>query len=279
MALKTFFVTGANKGIGLEICKVLAKDSQYSLIMGSRNLERGKTALAEIQKINKSAKLVQIDLDDSETIKKAKELIAKEHGNLDVLINNAGMAYKGASKAPFSEQAEVTIKANYTGTMNVMDAFLPIIPDGGRVVTVSSMAHRFAAKGTSDAKKKELNKKDMALKDVDAQMAAFVKAAKADSHQKEGWANSAYGTSKLGLTIATTILARMYPKKYFFSVCPGWCKSDMAGHERPTSTATQGAERILYCVGLSPADKDFESGQHYENKAKYARGAGENFCC
>merc|ERR1719192_1535420 len=108
-------VTGANKGIGLEICKALAASkTNYSIIMGSRNLERGKDALETIQKLNKDTRLIQIDLDDSKSMESAKEWIQKENGGkLDILVNNAGMAYKGASKAPFSEQAEVTIKANY----------------------------------------------------------------------------------------------------------------------------------------------------------------------
>merc|ERR1712173_319414 len=112
--------------------------------MTARDVKRGSEALATVKKLcpTASVELLQLDLDDLNTIQKCKAAVKKKYQTLDILVNNAGMAYKGASTAPFSEQAEVTIKANYTGTMNVISTFLDIIPENGRVVTVSSMAHR-----------------------------------------------------------------------------------------------------------------------------------------
>ncbi|KFM77919.1 Carbonyl reductase [NADPH] 1, partial [Stegodyphus mimosarum] len=61
-----------------------------------------------------------------------------QYGGLDVLVNNAAITYKMADTAPFSEQAENTIKINFFATLNVCHHLFPLLRPHARVVNVSS---------------------------------------------------------------------------------------------------------------------------------------------
>lgn len=81
-------------------------------------------------------------------------------------------------------------------------------------------------------------------------------------HREQGWPNTAYGVSKVGVAAMTRIQARdiskIAPESSGVLVnccCPGWCKSDMAGWDRPTKTATEGADTPL-CLALLPKGSD-----------------------
>ena len=149
-------------------------------------------------------KFHQLDIDSPTSIEALRKYIADTHGGLDVLVNNAAIAYKGSSTAPFKEQAEVTIRVNFTGTLNVTRALIPLMKPHGRIVNVSSFA------GTLRIVSEELQKKfsDPALTEgqLVELMEQFVQDVAASDHKKKGWANNAYGTSKLGLTALTKVL-------------------------------------------------------------------------
>jgi len=80
-------ITGANQGIGLQIAKDLAAKGIVVLV-GSRNLENGKKAAAEI---GPAAHAVQLDVTDQNSIAAAAQRIEAEFGHLDILVNNAGI--------------------------------------------------------------------------------------------------------------------------------------------------------------------------------------------
>ena len=85
-------VTGANKGIGLQIAKDLAAHG-LTVLVGSRNLENGETAA---QGIEGDAHAIQLDVTDQASIAAAAERIRNELGRLDVLVNNAGISHAPA---------------------------------------------------------------------------------------------------------------------------------------------------------------------------------------
>lgn len=88
-------ITGANTGIGYETVKILLQSERaYHIILGSRSLEKGESALAELQKevpsTASSLEVIQVDVADDDSIIGAFNSIKEKHGLLNVLINNAG---------------------------------------------------------------------------------------------------------------------------------------------------------------------------------------------
>jgi NAD(P)-dependent dehydrogenase (short-subunit alcohol dehydrogenase family) len=143
-------VTGANQGIGLQIAKDLAAHG-FTVLVGSRNLERGEAAA---RTINGDARALQLDVTDQASIAAAAERIGKELGRLDVLINNAAIsntrktdgmslaeyaAISRASNVPLDEVRAVW-DTNVFGVLAVSQAMLPLLRQApaGRIVNVSS---------------------------------------------------------------------------------------------------------------------------------------------
>jgi NAD(P)-dependent dehydrogenase (short-subunit alcohol dehydrogenase family) len=143
-------VTGANQGIGLQIAKELASHG-FTVLVGSRNLERGEAAA---KTIDGDARALQLDVTDQGSIIAAAERIRKELGRLDVLINNA--AISNTSKPPgmsVAEYANLTRPSNVSldevravwetnvfGALAVYQAMLPLLREApaARIVNVSS---------------------------------------------------------------------------------------------------------------------------------------------
>ena len=96
-------VTGANKGIGLQIAKDLA--AHGFTVLGSRNLDSGETAA---KGVGTDAHALQLDVTDQASIAAAAERIRKEFGRLDVLVNNAGISHTGK---PGMSQEEIVKSA------------------------------------------------------------------------------------------------------------------------------------------------------------------------
>ena len=159
MSPRVFVVTGGNKGIGKSIVKLLLQDKTEKIVyLTSRNEELGQKALKDLEdSFGLKANYFQLDITKLETINKLKEYLVEKYGGLDVLVNNAGMAYKGSSTAPFSEQAVVTNECNFYGTLTVCEELFPILKQNAKVVHVSSMASEFVYKGLSPELKAKLN--------------------------------------------------------------------------------------------------------------------------
>ena len=86
-------VTGANKGIGFEIARELAKIGMH-VIMGARNLERGNKAMGDLKQEGLYVELLEIDVSKSDSIEKAVIELEKKYDRLDVLVNNAGILHR-----------------------------------------------------------------------------------------------------------------------------------------------------------------------------------------
>ena len=143
-------VTGANQGIGLQIAKDLVAHG-FTVLVGSRNLERGEAAAKEV---GADARALQLDVTDQASIAAGAERIRKELGRLDVLVNNA--AISNTSKLPgmsIAEYAKLTRPSNVSldevravwetnvfGVLAVYQAMLPLLRESSdaRIVNVSS---------------------------------------------------------------------------------------------------------------------------------------------
>ena len=95
-------VTGANKGIGLQIAKDLVAQG-FIVLVGSRNLEHGETAA---KSIGADARALQLDVTNQSSIAAAAERIRKEFGRLEVLVNNAAVSHAGKPGRSLEEIAK-----------------------------------------------------------------------------------------------------------------------------------------------------------------------------
>ncbi len=87
-------VTGANKGIGLEIARQLGARGA-TVLAGARDAARGGGAERELRAGGADARFVPLDVTDAASVQAAAEAIEAEYGRLDILVNNAGIAVRG----------------------------------------------------------------------------------------------------------------------------------------------------------------------------------------
>jgi len=143
-------VTGANKGIGLEIARQLA-ETGVTVIIGARDPARGRTAAETLATQGLTVEAIRIDLNDGDSIKAAAETIRERHGRLDILVNNAGIvdAEDGPPTSASPEAARRIMETNFVGTLAVTQAMLPLLrlSAAGRIVNLSSSLGSLAANG------------------------------------------------------------------------------------------------------------------------------------
>lgn len=168
-----------------------------------RNEELGKQAVEKLESEGLKPKFHQLDIDSGDSIEKFKNYISSTYGGLDILINNAAIAYKMASTAPFTEQATNTVRVNFTGTLNVTRALLPLVRPGGRIVNVSSMVSKLSQ--VSSQLQKKFSDPRLTEEELVGLMKRFVDDVFVGDHKDKGWSNTAYGMSKLGLTALTKV--------------------------------------------------------------------------
>jgi NAD(P)-dependent dehydrogenase (short-subunit alcohol dehydrogenase family) len=144
-------VTGANKGIGLQIAKDLSMHG-LTVVVGSRSLEAGESAA---KSVGDDARAVQLDVTDQDSIAGAEERIRNELGRLDVLVNNAGISRaevpgrsfdQAAATDPLAvaslDEVRTVFETNVFGVIAVTQAMLPLLREApaGRIVNIGSSA-------------------------------------------------------------------------------------------------------------------------------------------
>lgn len=137
--MKTVLITGASRSIGLETAKQLSQKGLY-VYLGSRSLEKGNEVIKELQLNN--IKAIELDITNPATILSAKEIIEKEQGKLDILINNAGILGEmpQAASTVDLDDLQKTFDTNFFGTIRVTQAFLELLKrsDAPRISNITS---------------------------------------------------------------------------------------------------------------------------------------------
>jgi len=207
--LKIAVVTGGNKGIGFEIARKLGKNPNTLCILTSRNEELGERACEELLKDGANVVNCKLDISSEASIQNFQSKMANEYGKIDILVNNAAIAFKGQDQTPFSQQAEPTMRTNFWGTVHVCDALMPLVRNSasGRVVNVCSEAGHLRIIPNAQLRS-QFSSPNLSRDELFNLMAAFVAAVEGERHQVEGWPNTCYGMSKLGLIAFTKIQAR-----------------------------------------------------------------------
>ena len=216
--MKTALVTGANKGIGREVARQLAKKG-FHVFVGARNPGAGRKAADEIAKQGGKAALLEIDVTDHASVKAAVREFSKIADHLDVLVNNAGIMMDGdvAILEISDDIFRKTIETNVLGALRVTRTFAQLLAKSKapRIINVSSGGGQLT--GGAD-----------------------------------GW-SPAYCISKTALNGVTSQLAAALPKFAVNSVCPGWVRTDMGGRNA-TRSVEEGADTIVWLATDAPQE-------------------------
>ena len=222
-------VTGANRGIGFEVCRQLAERG-FVVILTARDAAKTKRAAEKLKSAGTVEPLV-LDVADARSITKAAAEVASRYGRLDVLINNAGINYdtwQTAAQADVDGTVIETIATNLLGPWRMCQAFLPLLRKSraARIVNVSSESGSLAGMGAGPP---------------------------------------AYQVTKAALNALTRTLAgELHSERILVNaVCPGWVATDMGGASAPRSLS-EGAAGILWAATLpdgGPTGGFFRDGQ------------------
>jgi NAD(P)-dependent dehydrogenase (short-subunit alcohol dehydrogenase family) len=220
-------ITGANKGIGYETARLLgARD--MTVLVGARDEERGRQAEQALRDDGADAHFVPLDVTDEASIQSAAKRIETDHGRLDILINNAGIARGDGTGLPSETTLETmreVFETNVFGVVAVTNAMLPLLrrAPAARIVNVSSEVGSIAA-----------------MTDPDGPLWRLT--------------SVPYPASKTALNMVTAMYAkelRDTPIK-INTANPGYCATDFNGNSG-FRTAEQGAEVSVHLATL-PAD-------------------------
>lgn len=221
-------ITGANRGIGFEVCRQLASRG-FVVLLAARDAAKAESAARKLENAGTVEPLV-LDVADAASVEKAAKLVADRYGCLDVLVNNAGINYdtwETAENADIDGTVQETIATNLLGPWRMCQAFLPLLRKSraARIVNVSSDAGSLARMGAGPP---------------------------------------AYQVTKAGLNALTRTLAGELHNAGILvnAVCPGWVATDMGGSGgRPVA---DGAAGIVWAATLpdsGPTGGFFQDGK------------------
>ncbi|CAM6050131.1 unnamed protein product [Sphagnum compactum] len=245
-------VTGANKGIGLEIVRQLAKEG-VTVVLTARDANRGKDALAYLkgQGLN-HVNFHPLDVGSDESIKRLTEWLRMTYGGIDILINNAGIGGKGVSL----ENAKLVLGTNYFAVKNVTKSLLPILrntPSGARVIVVASRTGQFKAMENKDYLKPLLDREHITEAMVDSFANKYMEEVGNGTWKERGWPDwTKWGwPSPMQTYSISKMCVIAYVKINVFSCCPGYVATDM-NNNRGDKTLEEGADTPVWLALHSP---------------------------
>lgn len=215
MATKVAVVTGSNKGIGFAIVRGLCKRFKGVVYLTSRDINRGKDAVAKLNKEGLHPNFHQLDITEPKSIERFRDYLNTNYGGIDILVNNAAIAFKRAARDSVAVQAEQTLFVNYFSVVSTCEILFPILRNGARVVNISSSCGHLS-KIRSEKLRERLKDSNLTIDKLSGIMQEYIDAAKQGT-QAADWGNSSYVVSKVGLTALTKIQQIMLADrgKYF----------------------------------------------------------------
>jgi len=232
--------------LGLETSRQLLVQG-FQVILTSRGEKEGIAAAQQLDPKGGDILYHPLDITEPGSISALAKDLPRLSPRIDLLVNNAGIGSWGSDR----REAIRTIETNYFGSRNVTDALLPFVPDGGRVVNVSSGLGELSYLG------RELRSRfadpTLTRSALDSLVSSYLSALEAGEGKAAGWP-SAYSVSKIALNAHTRILAReLLPRGIRVNaVCPGWVRTDMGGRWA-TRSVPKGARSIVLAAML-PGD-------------------------
>ncbi|MCU0432111.1 MAG: SDR family NAD(P)-dependent oxidoreductase [Bacteroidia bacterium] len=209
---KTVVITGAAKGIGFETARQL-HEKGFDVVLTARDAAKGHAAAQQI-----GCRFVQLDVTDTQSITAATEILRHKVKQVDVLINNAAVLHRRDTL----EQAdytliEHTLMSNVAGPFMLVQALLPLMKNGSRIINISSGGGQL-------------------------------------STPAGGW-SPVYCISKTAINGLTHQLATLLEPRDISVVAmdPGWVQTDMGGTSAPR-TVQQGADTAVWLAADAPAE-------------------------
>ena len=233
---KIAVITGANRGLGFATARRLGQ-AGVKVIVGARTLAKGEQAAGRLRGEGLDAEALQIDVDSPAGVQQAAARVEREHGRVDILINNAGILPEAtASDADPLDLGlfRQTFETNVFGAVSVTNAFLPLLRKSvsGRIVNVSSTMG--------------------SLNDQSDPSSPYY-----------GVVVPAYQMSKAALNGFTVALSKSLadsPIK-INSVCPGWVQTDLGGAENRAAAPTTAEHAAQIVVDMASIGADGPTGR------------------
>ncbi len=231
-------VTGANRGLGLEVCRQLGARG-YTVLLSGRDPARTQAASAELAKEGIVIHPLALDTSNDDSVRAAVERITQQWGRLDVLVNNAGGNFDTdhLTSTVSMDYVRETLEMNLIGAWRVTQALLPLLRKSQhpRIVNVSSGAGAFESP------------------------IGF-------GLQKMGGVVPAYSVSKTALTALTVKLATEFKDSGILinAVCPGWTATYPGAEAQGARPVADGAAGIVWAATLpddGPSGGFFRDGQ------------------
>ncbi len=226
---KIAFITGANRGLGLETARQLARDHDCTVLLGCSDQGKGREAEALLQSESLDAHFVPLDVTQEDSIAAAARFVSQQYGLLDILVNNAGIMLEHDAKISgvALETWRQTFDVNLFGAIAVTQAFLPLLEksDAPRIVNLGALLGSLT----------EISKPQM-----------------------KTWIRASYSASKSALHAYTVMMAQeKNAEKWKINAAhPGWAKTDMGGPQ-----ALVAPERAVKTIlTLATLDADGPSG-------------------
>ena len=253
---KVALVTGGNKGIGFAIVEGLCRSFQGDVILGSRDLQRGEAAVEKLKAKGLNPILHQLEISEPASLAATKKFLLDNYGGLDVLVNNAAIAFPVKCDVPFEKQAEETMRINYSATIAACRELFPILRAGARVVNVSSSCGLlFQIPGENI--RQRLTDASLSQEDVDSMAQEYLEAVNQRVHLDKGWSGSAYCTSKVLMTAWTLLQQKKFdadtdrPDIVINATHPGYVKTDMA-RGKGVLSIEEGAKSSIFAATIPP---------------------------
>ncbi|KAF3385250.1 Carbonyl reductase [NADPH] 1 [Penicillium rolfsii] len=265
-------VTGANRGIGRAICAALIKQYPGPLILYTASRAGAPIDLTGLSvPPTVQVRPAQLSLTDQASITALSTMIGSEHLGCDILINNAGLYYFRENIT--SAQRQETLDVNYRGTLSIQvcQAFIPIMRKGGRIVNVSSQSGQL--KYFHRRLRARFLKADLTLDELDALVSEYSRSADQKAATASGWPPLAYFTSKAALNAATRILARENPHLLIHCCCPGWVGTPLGAQAGPPPKSVEEGAKIPVRLAIGGIDQ--VSGRYWANDSVASTADGK----
>lgn len=211
-------VTGANRGMGFEVCRELAQRGVH-VVLTARKWEAGRVATEKLVAEHLPVEFQQLDVTDAASVGQLRTFLDSKFGRLDILINNAAIVLMDKDGDILSislDTVRETMETNCYGPLLICQAMIPLLHKSSRprLINVSSTAGSIA-------------------------------------HMGPDWA--AYRMSKTYLNAMTAAIASKLKDTPIVvtTMCPGWVKTDMGGPKAPR-TVEQGADTIIWLALEAP---------------------------
>jgi NAD(P)-dependent dehydrogenase (short-subunit alcohol dehydrogenase family) len=260
----TAIVTGANQGLGRALVAGIAArvGTAGTVYLTGRSPARIAAAARELRAAGLHILTEAVDVMSNTSVERFAALIAKRHGQVDLVISNA--AARITPDHPQSEQVTAFVNTNNLGTTRMIRAFSPLLAPGGRFLIVASDFG--SLRNLPPQLHERFDTATMSLGELDAQMTAFSDAVEAGRAATEGWPEWINVPSKVGQVAAMRVLAREekeragYDGRFIAAVCPGLVDTDAS---RPwfddmsqAPTPEEAAADIL-ALGFDPVEPTF----------------------